>query len=99
MRTPKDQGLFFTVFFSISLAMILFIWFLLPAHVKIGEDEEGIEPEAKKVLKREDAILQVEVELGRADEILTRLEKTREKKTPKKSGKKVSEKKASAKTK
>ena len=25
MRAPKDQGLFFTVFFSISLALILFV--------------------------------------------------------------------------
>lgn len=99
MQTPRDQGLFFTVFFSISLALILFVWILLPAHVKIGEDEEGDEPETKKVLKRDDAILQVEVELGRADEILTRLEKTEENKAPKKPGKKGSDKKVSTKKK
>jgi hypothetical protein len=102
MRTPRDQGLFFTVFFSISLALILFVWILLPAHVKIGEEEEGDEAAPKKVLTREDKILQVEAELGRADEILTRLEKTKDKKdekTLKKPGKKGPEKKVSAKTK
>jgi hypothetical protein len=99
MRTPRDQGLFFSVFFSISLALILFVWILLPAHVKIGEEEEGDEAAPKKVLTREDKILQVEAELGRADEILVRLEKMKENKTPKKPKKKGSEKKVSTKTK
>ncbi|HUK57135.1 MAG TPA: hypothetical protein VLY20_10800 [Nitrospiria bacterium] len=76
MKTPRDQGLFFTVFFSIALAFILTAWLLLPVRVKIGEDEGGgEEPKPKQVFRGEKAVLEAEAELTKADEILTRLEK------------------------
>jgi len=78
MKTPRDPGLFFTVFFAIALSLILTVWMLLPAHVKIGE-EEGVggteESRPKPVLRGEKALLQAEAELSKADEILSRLEK------------------------
>jgi hypothetical protein len=77
MKTPRDPGLFFTVFFAIALSFILTAWFLLPAHVKIGEEEGGggEESKPKPVLRGEKALLQAEAELSKADEILNRLEK------------------------
>lgn len=78
MKTPRDPGLFFTVFFAIALSFILTAWLLLPAHVKIGEEEGGggaEESKPKPVLRGEKAILQAEAELSKADEILSRLEK------------------------
>lgn len=100
MKTPKDQGLFFTVFFSVSLVIILTSWLLIPAHVKIGEEEDGgDENKPKPVYRGEKAILESEVELTKADEILNRLEKEeaekkdKEKKTKgKKPGKTMSDK-------
>jgi len=101
MRTPKDPGLFFMVFFSITLPVILFLWLLLPAHVKLGEEEEGSGAEEVKILTREDKIIEAEAELDRAQEILDRLEKKEEKKPSKTQppAKKGPEKKVSAKTK
>jgi len=77
MNTPRDPGLFFTVFFAIALSFILTAWMLLPAHVKIGEEEGGgaEESKPKPVLRGEKALLQSEAELSKADEILSRLEK------------------------
>jgi hypothetical protein len=104
MQTPKDPGLFFIVFFSITLPVILFLWLLLPAHVKIGEDEDENGAEKVKILTREDKIIESEAELDKAQEILDRLEK-KEKKEEKKSpktqppAKKGPEKKVSAQTK
>ncbi|HTN43888.1 MAG TPA: hypothetical protein VMN77_08855 [Nitrospiria bacterium] len=78
MKTPKDQGLFFTLFFTIALSFILIAWLLLPAHVKIGEEDEGAgteEAKPKPVFRGEKAILEADAELTKADEILSRLEK------------------------
>jgi len=102
MRTPKDQGLFFAIFFSLTLPVILVLWLLLPPLVKIGEDEGGEEAAPKKELKGEEAILQAEAELSKAGEILARLEKAKNGKAPKdKEGKKpkVSDKNVGTKTK
>jgi len=102
MRTPKDQGLFFAVFFSLTIPVILLLWLLLPSQVKIGEDEGGEEAAPKKVLKGEDAIIQAEAELSKAEEILARLEKAKVGKASKdKEGKKpkISDKNVGTKTK
>ncbi len=101
MRTPRDQGLFFTVFFSITFTVTLAAWLLVPAHVKHDEGDGAEESRPKKVLKGKEAILESEAVLAKADEILTRLEKTqkaekakegktKDGKTPKPSDKKAS---------
>lgn len=76
MKTPRDQGLFFTVFFSITFTATLAAWLLIPAHVKHDEGDGAAENRPKKILKGQDAILESEAVLAKADEILTRLEKT-----------------------
>ncbi len=76
MRTPRDQGLFFTVFFSTTLTITLTAWLLIPAHVKHDEGDGAEESRPKKVLKGKEAIVEAESVLSKADEILTRLEKT-----------------------
>lgn len=44
-KAPKDQGLFLTVFVSVSVFAILIVWALLPVvHIQTeeGEDEEAM---------------------------------------------------------
>jgi len=82
MRAPKDQGLFFAIFFSVTLPIVFFLWLFLPAHVKLGEEEEVAGAEPPKILTREDKIIESEAELDKAQEILDRLEKAEEKKKP-----------------
>ncbi|MBI3610415.1 MAG: hypothetical protein HY204_06920 [Nitrospirae bacterium] len=100
MQTPRDQGLFFAVFFSVTFTVILTAWLLIPAHIKQDEDGGGEEARPKKVLKGKEALLHSEDVLIKADEILTRLEKTsktekakegktKDGKTPKSSDKKA----------
>lgn len=76
MKTPRDQGLFFTVFFVITFTLTAAAWLSLPAHVK-HEEEGAEESHPKKVLKGKEAIVEAEAVLAKADEILTRLEKTK----------------------
>jgi len=90
MRAPRDPGLFFTVFFMVALPAILAVWMVLPPlkhHVEAEEEGEGAHP--KKVLSREGRVAQAEAELGKAEEVLTRLEKAKEQKPKKDSGKKT----------
>ena len=84
MQVPRDQGLFFTVFFSVCLTFILVVWVLLPAHREHGE-----EGERKKVLNREEAVLQAEIVLGKAEELVSELEKKVEADQKKKGKKKA----------
>jgi hypothetical protein len=90
MREPRDQGLFFTVFFSVALTAILTVWMILPPqkHHAEGEEEEG-GTHPKKVLSREGRVAQAEAELSKAEEVLMRLEKAKEQKPKKDSGKKT----------
>ena len=90
MREPRDQGLFFTVFFSVALTAILTVWMILPPHKHHGEgDEEGEETHPKKVLSREGRVAQAEAVLVKAEEVLARLEKAKDEKPKKDSGKKA----------
>ena len=58
MRVPNDPGLFFTVFLSIGLAVILTTWLILPVYHK--ESEETAEGEAAeiKMLAAPDELIQ-----------------------------------------
>ena len=89
MREPRDKGLFFTVFFTITLTAILIVWVILPPQKHHGEgEEEGEGTHPKKVLSRDGRVAQAEAVLIKAEEILSRLEKDQERKkktAPKKS--------------
>ncbi len=90
MRTPRDQGLFFTVFFSIALTAILTVWMILPLQKHHGEGEEEEEgTHSKKVLSREGRVAQAEAVLAKAEEILAQLEKAKNGKPKKDSGDKA----------
>lgn len=79
MRVPRDQGLFFTVFFSMALSVILTAWLILPPIKQHAEEEGADEGHSKKVLTREQRILQTETQLTQAEEILNKLEQDKEK--------------------
>ena len=65
MKAPQDQGLVLTIFYSVSLVIILMVWLFLPPTIS-HEDED--KPEVK-ILKHEDAI-------EKADEVLAQIETT-----------------------
>ena len=83
MQVPKDQGLFFTVFFSFFVVVILVAWVLMPAYRHHGEEEAG------KNMTREQAVLQAELVIEKANELLTKLEKKAEADQKKKDKKKT----------
>jgi hypothetical protein len=50
MKTPRDQGLFLTVFLCVGLAVILAAWLSLPVYHKEEAEEEVVEvPVADRV--------------------------------------------------
>jgi hypothetical protein len=67
MQAPKDQVLFFTLFFSICFGLTLIVWTALPVHHKEAEEEEekkaaittpeGMVKNAQQVLSRAEAAL------------------------------------------
>jgi hypothetical protein len=91
MKVPKDQGLFLTVFFSISLAFILFVWIVLPPLISYEED--GDKPEVK-ILKPEETIEKAEEALMQAEAALADLEKGKTEKAKMENGKGAPAKKA-----
>ncbi|MGH7275196.1 MAG: hypothetical protein ACREIQ_12165 [Nitrospiria bacterium] len=76
MKVPKDQGLVLGIFYSISLAVILLTWMLLPPTISHEEEDE----DRVKILKPEEAILSAEEILTQAEEILAQKEKAEEEK-------------------
>ncbi|MEK6683242.1 MAG: hypothetical protein AABY46_01125 [Nitrospirota bacterium] len=57
MRVPNDPGLFFTVFLSICLAVILTSWLLLPVYHKESEETTEGEPASVKLLAAPDELI------------------------------------------
>ena len=79
MKVPKDQGLVLGIFYSISLAVILLTWMLLPPTISHEEEDE----DRVKILKPEEAILSAEEILTQAEELLAQQEKAQEEKAQK----------------
>jgi ABC-type transport system involved in cytochrome bd biosynthesis fused ATPase/permease subunit len=78
MKVPKDQGLVLSIFYSVSVVVILMVWMFLPPIISHEEDEE----EAKvKIVKPEEAIQNVDEVLTQAETTLAELEKKQEEKT------------------
>lgn len=78
MKVPKDQGLVLSIFYSVSVVVILMVWTFLPPIISHEEDEE----EAKaKIVKPEEAIQNVDEVLTQAETALAELEKKQEEKT------------------
>lgn len=77
MKVPKDQGLFLTVFYAISLTAILLVWTFLPPTVSHHEEEDE---DQVKVLKPEEAIQRAEEALIQAEAALAEMEKSKEEK-------------------
>ncbi len=75
MRTPKDQGLFFTIFFGLTLPVVLFFWILIPSvSPHLHEEEGGEEQVGLERLTKQGAIFRAEHVLKQAGEKLTELE-------------------------
>jgi hypothetical protein len=72
MKVPKDQGLVLTIFYSVSLVVILMAWLLLPSTISYEEDGEETHT---KVLKPEEAIEKADEVLIQAEAALAELEK------------------------
>ena len=79
MKVPKDQGLVLGIFYSVSLAVILLTWMLLPPTINHEEEDE----DRVKILKPEEAILSAEEILTQAEELLAQQEKAQEEKAQK----------------
>ncbi|HLB94922.1 MAG TPA: hypothetical protein VJK28_01955 [Nitrospiria bacterium] len=74
MNVPRDQGLFFAVFFSVCFGMILTTWFLLPVYHK--EAEETVEnpgADLEKLATPEELIKKAENALLKAEAALSQL--------------------------
>ena len=84
MKAPKDQGLFLTVFFSVSLTFILFAWIILPPLIS---HEENGDQEEVKILKPEEAIEKADEVLTQAESALADLEKSKTGKSKPEKGK------------
>jgi hypothetical protein len=86
VRTPKDQGLFLTVFIGICVTVVLVMWIALPVHIKLvieGEDDntdiENPAPEPltlKPAVTPEERIAQMEQAVSMAQSAVKDLEKS-----------------------
>ena len=74
MKVPRDQGLFFTVFLSIGLAVILATWLILPVYHKESEETtEGETTDLKMLAAPDELIRQAESVMIRAEAALAQL--------------------------
>jgi len=74
MRVPRDQGLFFTIFFSICFGIILTTWFLLPVYHKEAEEiPEDPTAHLEKLATPEELIKKAEKALLKAEAALSQL--------------------------
>jgi hypothetical protein len=93
MKVPKDQGLFLTVFLSISFGVILTTWIALPVYHKEAEEEDtagnpAVSAALEKLLTPEELVKKTEKVLLQAESALTQLsfsEKEKTDRTPSKS--------------
>lgn len=83
MNVPKDQGLFFSVFFVICIAAVLALWAALPVyHHGEFESEEAEETELLALdpaVTPEERIHRMEQALGLASAAIEQLEPSEEK--------------------
>jgi hypothetical protein len=100
MRVPRDQGLFFTVFFAVCLMAIAMAWLLLPVH-HTGEQEAEDAPAKVLTLKPavtpEERVQNMEKAVSMVSGTIDRMEEKKEdkkdvKKEDKKAGKKEDKK-------
>lgn len=70
MKVPRDQPLFFTIFFSFCLLVVLIFWIAVPVYHQVREEETA----AKKSLSPEEAIQRAEEVLKRVEETIERVE-------------------------
>ncbi|MEW6324649.1 MAG: hypothetical protein AB1515_04615 [Nitrospirota bacterium] len=87
MRVPRDQGLFFSVFFAAGVAAALGLWLSLPVthHVELESDEdvEAVEPLVlEPAVTPEERIRRMEQALAMASAAIEQLEPSDEKKEP-----------------
>ncbi|MBI3811339.1 MAG: hypothetical protein HY283_03925 [Nitrospirae bacterium] len=81
MNVPRDQGLFFTVFFGFCLGIVLTVWMLLPVYHR-GEEEPSGAP--KPVLfSPEERIRRSEQAINRVETVLSQLKATQKEKLKK----------------
>ncbi len=80
MRTPKDQGLFYTIFLGLSIPAVVLFWIFIPVvSPHLHDDEEG-GAHMIRGLNRMQTIDQAEHILQQAGEKLTQLEEEAEEK-------------------
>ena len=78
MKVPRDQGLFFAVFFSIGLAIILTMWLILPVYHKESEETaEGEAADMKMLASPDELIQKAEKVMIRAEAVLSQLGKAK----------------------
>lgn len=105
MRVPRDQGLFFAVFFAVCVTAIVAVWVMLPVHHQ-GEQETEEAPAKALTLKPavtpEERVQNMEKVVSMVSATIDRMEEKKEdkkdvKKAEKKAGKKEDKKDEKAK--
>ena len=85
MKTPRDQGLFFSIFFIVGFAIILVAWLFLPVYHKEKEEVEaaGVEAPAAdrvKLATPEELIRKAQKSMMQAEAALSQIASDEKKK-------------------